>query len=386
MDAAARGHGARGQTDGLIGPVFLAAPLALLALRSRNGRGLLVPCAVILVTYFSNVGARFLIPSLPFIALAMALALESAAPLLILLVALHAAASWPASLQLYTQAWALRGIPYKAALRIIPEERYLNDYIEYRLARIIEDHVPPGSRVLVRNDAEPYIATAYTSRDILIGYNGAFNQEVQDVFDVGWDSASQPRKLWNDSFPERALSRLRVVQTGIAKVPEEQWDVHEVRFFDAGVELARRSDWRLTAHPNPWGVQLAFDNSEATRWRSWETLRPGMWISVDFGRQQKLDEVRVELSDIDWNVHMRVEAMDASGRWVPLPAHEELRKMQYSGSLHRAVSYEMRARNVNYLLLKDTDWGAKYVANDPASWGMTKLAYSSGASLYSLNP
>lgn len=369
-------------TQGLLGPVFLAAPLALLALRSRNGRRLLAPCALILATYFGNVGTRFLIPSLPFIALAMALALEAAAPLLILLVTVHAAASWPQSLVRYTQAWALQGIPYKAALRIIPEERYLNDHIEYRWARLIEDHVPPGKRVLVRSE----VATAYTSRDVLTGYEGAFNEEMQDLLDVGWDSSSQPHKLWTGSFAERRVRRLRVVQTGTDKIPERQWDVHELRFFDAGVELPRLPEWRLQASPNPWGVQLAFDNSEATRWRSWESLHPGMNIEVDFGREQPVDQVRVELSDIDWNVRMRVEAMDANGRWTPLPAREELRQMRYAGSVRRAAGYELRARGVDYLLLKDTDYGAQDIAQDPARWGMTRMVYASGASLYHVNP
>jgi F5/8 type C domain len=369
-------------TGGLLGPVFLAAPLALLALRSRSGRRLLVPCALILATYFGNVGTRFLIPSLPFVALAMALALEPAAPLLILLVTIHAGTSWPASLRHYTQAWALQGIPFKAALRIIPEDRYLNDHFDYRWARLIEDRVPPGARVLVRSD----VATAYTSRDVFLGYEGAFNEEMQDLLDVGWDSSLQPRKLWTCSFPERRLRRLRVVQTGTAKIPEEQWDVHELRFFHAGVELPRLPEWRLQAHPNPWGVQMAFDNSEATRWRSWETLHPDMYIQVDFGREQPVDQVRVELSDIDWNVRMRVETMDANGMWTPLPAREELRPEQYEGSVRRAAGFELRARGVDYLLLKDTDWGAKDIAENPARWGMTRLAYDSGASLYEVNP
>jgi hypothetical protein len=373
----------RGETTGgLLGPVFLAAPLALLALRFRNGRRLLVPCALILATYLGNVGTRFLIPSLPFIALAMALTLEAAAPLLILLVAIHAVASWPAYLPRYTKAWALQGIPYKAALRIIPEERYLHDHFEYRWARMIESRVPPGARVLVRT----MVATAYTSRDVLVGYEGAFNEAMEDLLNVGWDPSSQPRKQWTYSFPERSVRRLRVIQTGTTTIPEVQWDVHELRFFRGGVELPRLPEWRLQARPNPWDVQLAFDNSEATRWRSWETLQPGMSIAVDFGREQPVDEVRVELSDIDWTVRMRVEALDANGLWRPLPAREELRQKQYQGSVRRAAGYELHAHGVDYVLLKDTDFGAREVAADPAGWGMTRLVYDSGASLYRVNP
>lgn len=369
-------------TQGMLGPIFLAAPLALLALRTQQGRRLLAPCTLLLLAYFGNVGTRFLIPSIPFVSLAMGLALEPVPLLLALLIVCHALASWPAVLHRYTRAWTLQGIPVRAALRIIPEESYLNEHIEYRWARTIDTHVPPGERVFVRSD----VPTAYVSREILMGYEGAFNEEIQDLLDVGWDSASRPRKLWIYTFPERSVRGLRVIQTGTAKIPEEQWDVHELRFFRGGVELARLPGWRLRSRPNPWGVQMAFDNSAATRWRSWETLRPGMQIEADFNRDQPVDQVRVELSDIDWNVRMRLEAMNASGQWAPLASREELRQMRDVGSVRRAVSYELRARNVNYLLLKDTDWGAKDFAEDPASWGMTRLVYADGASLYKVNP
>jgi hypothetical protein len=219
-----------------------------------------------------------------------------------------------------------------------------------------------------------------------VGYEGAFNEEMEDLLDVGWDRWSQPRKLWMWSFPEHRVRGLRVVQTGTGEIPEEQWDVHELRFFHAGVELPRLPEWRLRAHPNPWGVQLAFDNSEATRWRSWEPLHPDMSIEVAFGRERPVDQVRVELSDRDWNVRMRVEALDPNGVWTPVPVREELRQKPYEGSVRRAAGFELHARGVDYVLLKDTDFGAKELAGDPAGWGMTRLVYESGASLYEVNP
>ena len=36
---------------------------------------------------------------------------------------------------------------------------------------------------------------------------------------------------------------------------------------------------------------MAFDNSQATRWRSWEVAGPGMYIDVDFGYPEAVDEV-----------------------------------------------------------------------------------------------
>jgi hypothetical protein len=111
-----------------------------------------------------------------------------------------------------------------------------------------------------------------------------------------------------------------------------------------------------------------------------------MNIEVDFGREQPVDQVRVELSDLDWKVRMHVEALDSNGLWTPLPGHEELRQKQNEGSVRRAAAFELHADGVDYLLLKDTDFGAKDIAENPNRWGVTRLVYASGASVYRVNP
>ena len=45
-----------GSPYGLLGPVFLLAPLALLAVRARQGRQLLLAAMVFGATYFGNFG------------------------------------------------------------------------------------------------------------------------------------------------------------------------------------------------------------------------------------------------------------------------------------------------------------------------------------------
>ena len=69
-----------GQLGGQIGPLFLLAPLALLSLRTRPGRHVLLAALIFLIPYPQNIGARFLIPVLPFVALAIAMALEFSRP------------------------------------------------------------------------------------------------------------------------------------------------------------------------------------------------------------------------------------------------------------------------------------------------------------------
>ena len=369
-------------TQGLLGPVFLAAPLALLALWSREGRKLVVPCALILITYFGNIGTRFLIPCLPFLSLAMLIALDGAAPALALLIVFHAVTSWPTVLMRYTHAWSLQSIPYKAALRIIPEEAYLGAHPEYQWARMVEKYVPPGKLVFTLTG----LPDAYTKREVLISYWGGLNNDIWDALTVGWNKAWQPARLSSFILPGGNYRRLRVVQIGTATIPEEQWNIHEMRLFHGGSELPRGPAWRLQASPNPWGVQRAFDNSEATRWRSWETLRPGMWITVDLGREEAVDRVQLELSGDEWDARMRLETTDANGRWVPVAAATEERPVRYSGSLRRAATYEAHLRGVDYFLIKDDDYGASDYAEFSGDWGLTRLEHAYGASLYKVNP
>ncbi len=360
------------KTEGLIGPVFLLAPLALLSLRERAGRRLLAVGVLFLATYFANIGTRFLIPCLPFFSLAMVLPLANSPPLLTSMMIFHAVASWPPVIDLYSpHSLRLDRILYREALRIVPEDAYLRQtFPPYGAARLIDANVPEGERVL----AMSAVADAYTSREILVSYQAAFNQSLGDAIDMGWLKASQPRVLETFLFPEQSIRRIRVVETGAGDPPLEQWSVHEMRFFDRGVELPRRPEWQLRAWPNPWDVRLAFDNSPATRWRTWETARPGMYVDVDFGRAEALDQVKLETS-YDYNLHMQVivEGIARDPAITVLDPGPDIR---------RAATQSIAARGIHYLLLHEGDFGAKAINEDPAGWGLTQVAAGYGIRLY----
>ncbi len=63
--------------QGFFGPVFLLLPLGLLSLRGREGRRLALAGAIFALPWFLNIGTRFLIPALPPLTLALALALRN---------------------------------------------------------------------------------------------------------------------------------------------------------------------------------------------------------------------------------------------------------------------------------------------------------------------
>ena len=373
------------KTQGILGAAFLAAPLALLALRDPVGRRLLIPAFLFLATYLGNVGTRFLIPGLPFISLAMVIALESVPVVLVMLVVFHAVTSWPWVLPYYANryAWRIDKFPYEAALRMIPEDRYLRDSSDqYAIIRMIDANVPVGQRVLSMNS----MPSAYTSRELLVPYEGAFGELLSDMLIAARIEDYQPTRVLAFRFPRQGIRRIRLLQTAQAE-GWRQWNVHELRFQSGGVELPRRPEWRLRAFPNPWDVQLAFDNSEVTRWRSWETAAPGMYMDVDFGRIEMVDEVRMETStDYQWPIRLQIEAMESHGRWRKITDHYEQQAMHPRGSLRRAATYELHQRGVDYVLIRDTDWGADDFRDDPEAWALKLVAKEGNAALYKVVP
>ncbi len=375
-------HGS--QVQGIVGPVFLAAPLALLALRYRAGRRLLLAGAVMLVPYFANIGARFLIPDLPFFAMAMTLAVGSMPRLVAAMVLFQAIASWPPVLASYADPhlWRISGWPFAGALRSESEDSFLRHTLGgYAEARMIEEHVPPGGRVL----AEGAIATSYTTREVLINFQGAFNQLLTDVVDIGWYDGYRPKSVLVFRFPEREIRRIRLLQT--AQLPRgAQWSVHEVRYLCSGAEFPRSPEWKLRAFPNSWDVQLAFDNSPVTRWKTWETPAPGMFIETDFGSDRAVDEVRVEATDADryYRKTLQVEVMDARGRWIKVADQPEELALALPPWLRSAATRELHSRGVDYLMMQDGEAGANDMADDPDAWGVVAMARTRQSTLYKI--
>jgi hypothetical protein len=172
---------------------------------------------------------------------------------------------------------------------------------------------------------------------------------------------------------------VRLVDTAASR---EQWGIHELRFFSDGTELPRLPEWRLQASPNPWDVQLAFDNSPATRWRSWEPAKPGMYLEVDFSKPQAIDQVMLETCPDDRGIPAKIEVLDDGGRWRQAGGQTSEESVALHGDIRRAAIYELHTRNVNYLLMRDVDYGAEDIRDDPESWGLKEIAVGFGARLY----
>lgn len=366
--------------EGLFGPLFLLAPLGLLALRRPAGRQLWLGALVFGLPYYANIGTRFLIPAAPFVSLALALTFVNVQSILLALTLAHAISCWPSVEKRYCgqYAWRINDIPWKAALRIEPEDVFISERSRpYNESRMIDQLVPKGERVF----SFAGMADAYTSREILVGYQGAFNEIIRDILWTPMFTSFQPTRILTFRFSPREMRAIRVVQTESAK--DAQWDVFELRIMNAGSELARAPDWRLRARPNPWDVQMAFDNSPVTRWRSWEVAKPGMFIQVDFGRVQKLDGVVSESSGEVRQTKIKLEGMDAQGRWATISDQPVESTAGSRVNLRQAASAELKARGIHYILVEKSDYRSEDFQIYARLWGIKCIGHwDANACLY----
>jgi hypothetical protein len=166
----------------MIGPAFLLLPLSLLALRNPHGRRLLLAAAVYSIPAFFNTEVRFVIPALPFFALALGLAMENSWGMLPAVAIFQAVLCWPAVMDVYCNpnAWRIRCLPIKAALRIEPERQFVAAHVgDYALKDAIERTVPPADRIFSFAGR----AQAYLDRDIVVGYESSQGMRIQEALE-----------------------------------------------------------------------------------------------------------------------------------------------------------------------------------------------------------
>lgn len=363
---------------GLFGPLFLLAPVALVALRRPEGRRLMFAAALFALTYAGNIGTRFLIPALPFVALSMALALEPLGVVLALLAVAHAIASWPPVVTRYCAptAWRLTKFPVRAALRLEPEEKFLmNNLSEYLIARMVERRTPPGSTTYSFGQ----VAEAYTNRKILVNYQGALNERLMRTLWEPMVDDYQPRHIRIFQYPAGVFRKLKLIQ--VANKQPDIWAITELRLYHQGVELPR-DRWKVTAQPNPWDARLAIDGSPMTQWRAWEYLKPGQFYQVELNPPAPSGRLHVITSADHWLVELRLQGEDISGRTKMLADKDRLEIVAPPKDLRRLAAAELKANGIGYLLVNQGSFGQQDFLTRSNEWGLDHLETTNGADLY----
>ncbi len=351
----------RGQLGGQLGPIFLLTPLALLGLRSRDGRRILLAGLFFLLPWTGNLGARFLLPVLPFAALGIALAFEFSSTLRTALVVVAALCACPPVIRRYSaprDSWYIANMPWKAALGIVPQDEFLAKNSDaWITARMLDQYVPNGKRVWTTEA----VAEAYTKANLLTYYYSAEGERIQDILYSPKEENSPTQDL-RCTFPARDFTHLRLRQK--AGGSGEMWSIAEIRFFHGNQEIAPEKSWRYTASSFPWDIGLAFDRNPATRWRSWDAARPGMSIDVNFAHPIEIDRIELLGSHNEPHSEIAVEGISARMQKLDIPEPSGYR---------RIVAATVKAMGVDYLLINSAGWLAEEIQSAPASWGIVKV-------------
>ena len=364
--------------QGLLGPVFLLAPLALLALRYPAGRQLLLAALVFFLPYPSNIGTRFFLPCAVFLAPAMALGLSNWTVVPVLVVLLHAWLSWPTNVRSYcdTYAYRLGHTWVRSSLRLEPEEEYLARHLGgYNMARRIENVTPPGSRIFSFDSSLP---GAYCAREILVSFQAGLNERLRQVLYAGFDPDFQPLNVRTFRVPPTRLRRLRVVQTASGPgIP----GISEIEIFGPQGRLPHRPEWRIDAHPFPWDAEMAFDGNPATQWKAWENMTPGMFVEVDLSAEEVISAVQLDITPDQGNRCWQIEGETSPGRWAILnaaPQFASLPKMD----LRRVAIQELKRNGVGYILVPDDEIAAADFRDNTPLWGVHLLVQIGSYRLY----
>ena len=316
--------------SGTLGPLALLLPLSLLGLRDKENRRILLAAAFTLLFYPLNIGTRFLIPALPFLALPLFLSFPR---FTVALPALAAILSWPSVMSSYSSphGWFLEKAPWRAALRIESEDGFLTrKSAGYITARVIDRLVPAGETVFSHSP----IPESYLSRNIIVAYQSTIGLKLQHALVAATYADYQPRFLYRCSS-----SRLEITRD-----TNDTWSI---------IDIEPRPD-SVTCNRMTWDTPLLRDGNWISRWRTWAPARKGDWCQLSGQGPYK-----VWGSGDQWDVELKNCTREIS----PHPS-------DYRAEARRFAL----AQGIHYLAVDGPDFNSKDMIDHPDLWGIDLVA------------
>jgi hypothetical protein len=355
--------------NGIIGPVFLLIPLGLLTLRRRQG---ILVCAIsvaLAVPWLLNSGARFLMPALPFLALAMLLATPRAVA--VPLACVHALTAWPQVIDLYApSSWHLHDFPWRAALRIEPDEHYLSRVSwDYRLAKLVEANTEANDLILDLHG----VHVAHTTRSFVGPWQSSAGRRVFSALELARKLDVGPFCHTEATFQEVSVTDVRIEQKSDG---DDSWSIQEVDFLYESRRLPNSRTWWVESAPNVWDARFAFDRNLTSRWSTLDQLRQGMFLQVSFEHPLQLTGVRVVGLQYERVPAPQIKIRTAApGGWKLLKA--EKRHVASVNTREMAVAFARRS-GITAIVAAISNEGmghlARSLVENRDSWGLDLIA------------
>lgn len=378
---------------GSIGWIFLLAPISLLAWRNTLARATLAAAIVCALPWFSNAGTRFLLPSLPFVAFSMGLALDRLPnrPRMACVTALLIAqciTSWPPSRAYwyYPHLWSVVGFPWQAALGLEHPKQHLARRLKYFL---LADHLdkmnPRNVRVLTFCE----VPEAYCGAELLVPYKGLENRDIADALMKPFEANRRPTRTLRTTLPGRQLRGIRLaIDRAHAR---RSLIVSEIRIFSSGRIMPYDESWDVSARPHPWHAGRLLDGDPFTDWNSREPATPGMSIEAQFREPRQVDVLEVvhppdsALSDS----RLVIRGLTDSGTWSVIdPESTEIRQVAAPvDSARQSAVRTLERHGITHVVVNlEPDFEQademQAIASDPKAWGLRKTFVDRTATLY----
>ena len=363
--------------QGVAGPVFLLAPIALLALRRRNGQIVVALAALLAVPWYFNMGTRFLMQSLPLLALAMAMGVSRTGAYALLLI--QAIGCAPPLLEHYAPSYP-ELFPWRAALRLESEPHFMQRVSwDYRIAKMIEANTLPADRIF-----DLYgLQLVLLDRQVV----GSYQTTVGDNLFDGFGIALLPDRgvLYDQRarFPEQLFKAIRVRQTAFTK---QIWSIHEIELFRGEQKVGNSRRWVLDAWPNSWEAPLGLDQNLVSRWRTWESARPGMFFEIDFGRPETLSSINVVGRSAESEPRLEIYGQRADETWVQFPAPRTARS---NINLRQPAVKMLRRAGIRCIVAPAGDSGGGLIGSSmvdhPGDWGVEIVEHLDNMYLFKIS-
>jgi hypothetical protein len=233
---------------------------------------------------------------------------------------------------------------------------------------MVERAVPPDSRTL----ALMTVASAYLNRDVAVTWQSAETDSLLDTLRLASVYSTTPTFDWKATWPERPIRTLRF------RMPasyDGEWDINEVRLFSGDDRVFNSPQWTLAGWPNRWEAPFAFDANLATRWRTWENVRAGMYLDIEMGNPQRLTSAVLVTHTPVFRVQLEVYGQDVTGEWRLLTSNAQAipRAPQ---DLRLEASRAVRTAGFRYLLTPTGAGGNASIGNllvgHEAAWGLDR--------------
>jgi hypothetical protein len=369
--------------EGFLGPGFLLAPLALVGLCWPRCRLLVFAALANMISFPNARSPRYLIPALPMLAIAMMFVLSrirlpKSSParqrvfsglVVGALVMADLAVSWPPTLDRHfrNSGWHVERVPWAVVFRKVPEYVWLSLHSEdYVISQKIGAAVPRGEVVFSMGFAG---APSYSEREVMNVFQSARGQVLGDALYSTWNSPLNARQRWRFRFPAANAGEVRLVQEG--RTDHQQWSVNEVNLQLNGAEVPFGPSAHPYAWPNSWDAGLAFDGDGVTRWRTWETFKPGMYLGVRFDKPVRVDGLTVLDVGDEWSSRMTLKIRNWAGRWedAPPPTLEAVPAVD----LRKSAILVLKHAGFHYILLCKWEWNSAAFIDRAADWGLAPV-------------